>query len=166
MHYFAYGSNLHPQRLSARLGECPLVGPAVLTGYRLAFHKRGRDESAKCDIVATGKSVDAVFGAVFRLASEQVSLLDEFEGAGYRRETLAVRIDGMEGTLTAVAYQAHAEYVDVRLRPFEWYRDLVLAGAHHHGFPEAYIAAINSIPAVPDPDPERDRRNRDVLVIP
>ena len=47
--YFAYGSNLHPERLRERVPSAESLGVARLEAHVLRFHKRGRDGSGKCD---------------------------------------------------------------------------------------------------------------------
>jgi hypothetical protein len=39
----------------------------------------------------------------------------------------------------------------------------VLAGARHHGFPEPYIAAIEGIESVDDPDADRRAANEALI---
>ena len=42
MLYAAYGSNLHPVRLSARVRAARLLGAGSVTGWELRFNKRGQ----------------------------------------------------------------------------------------------------------------------------
>jgi len=79
LHYFAYGSNLHPLRLGERVPSARLVGTAALPSHRMAWHKRGMDDSGKCFIVPTGMEADRFHGAVYRLDADHKGLLDEFE---------------------------------------------------------------------------------------
>ena len=48
--YFAYGSNLHPNRLEARIGKSHQLGLFKLVNYKLKFNKPSNDGSAKCNI--------------------------------------------------------------------------------------------------------------------
>jgi len=157
--YFAYGSNMLSARLAARVGRVRLVGPAWLAGYRLVFHKRGADGSAKCDIVAGDHSA-LVHGVVFGMDEDQRARLDGFEGPGYRASGVELRVPGAGEPLPAIAYLARPEYVQAGLRPYDWYKALVVAGARHHRLPEDYVAAIEAVDAMADPDPARERRNR------
>ena len=47
--YFAYGSNLHPQRFQERVPSGKFLALAALTRHTLLFHKRGQDGSSKCN---------------------------------------------------------------------------------------------------------------------
>lgn len=163
MHYLAYGSNLHPVRLGERVPSARLAGVVEVTGYRLAFGKRGRDGSGKCHIVRSGHADDAVFGAVYKIDAGDRPALDAFEGhgAGYVDAPVAVTLDGARRV--CFTYVAQPEYVDDRLRPFHWYRDLVLAGAAYLGFPSWYIDRVARTPSMADPDGERRREHEALL---
>jgi len=160
MHYFAYGSNMAPARIEARLGPCPLLGAATLTGYQLAFHKRGGDGSGKCDAYESGGE-SVMYGAVFELTEEQAANLDRFEGPHYVRRT--VSLTAGESSLNAFAYIALPQAIDVELRPYPWYLAFVLHGAVVNALPEAYIEAIRDQPTLPDPDPSRQAANARIL---
>ncbi|TNF88372.1 MAG: gamma-glutamylcyclotransferase, partial [Gammaproteobacteria bacterium] len=41
LYYFAYGSNMSPARLQARVPSARPLGVYRLKGHRLSFHKRG-----------------------------------------------------------------------------------------------------------------------------
>lgn len=158
--YFAYGSNLHPVRLRERVPSARLVGTAVLPGWRLQFHKRGRDRSAKCDVIPAAPKGDAVHGAIFALEPEERVRLDRAEGLGRGYEERWLELPDVGPVFF---YVAAATHVDDRLLPFTWYRALVVAGARFHGFPRSYIRAIAAVPSVPDP--RADRRERHLRLL-
>ncbi len=161
MLYFAYGSNLLSRRLVERIGPCTVVDTAAAHGYRLVFHKRGADGSAKADAWYTGRDGDVVWGVVYGLTAEQKLRLDRFEGAGYR--TADVPLERVAPPRQALGYVAVDEYIDPSLVPFKWYRDLVIAGAYQWGLPAAYIEFLETHPAQRDPDRRRERRHMAVL---
>lgn len=150
--YFAYGSNLHPCRLGARVTITADLGPAMVRGWRLEFHKRSIDGSGKGDIVFTGKSADVVHGSVYLLDDEARAVLDEIEGlgCGYRRHVLRV-----PGLGHAYCYVAEPSSIDPALAPYDWYLGLVRAGARYRRFPADYLARLDAIGTVPDPDAGR-----------
>jgi hypothetical protein len=152
--YFAYGSNLHPERLRRRIPGAELLGVGRLADHRLAFHKRSWvDGSGKCDAVpAAGESVH---GALFRLPESGRERLATFEGLGQGYEEFEGQVLAASGAVDAFLYRAQPQAIDDDLRPFEWYKALVLVGVEFHDFPAPYRAAIQAIPAVVDPDPER-----------
>ncbi|MDH3281700.1 MAG: gamma-glutamylcyclotransferase [Gammaproteobacteria bacterium] len=161
MLYFAYGSNLLSRRLAVRIGACAIAGTATAAGYRLVFHKRGQDGSAKADAFGTGLDSDTVLGVLYRVTAAQKRRLDEFEGAGYRSADILIR--SAQGRGQAVTYVALGHHIDANLMPFKWYRDLVIAGAYQWGFPPRYIEFLETHATQNDPDRERQRRNMAVL---
>ncbi len=163
IHYFAYGSNLHPIRLSERVPSAKLVGVVELIHHRLTFHKKSIDGSSKCNLFNTGSASDSVHGAIYELATEHKELLDNFEGegSGYIDNQFVVRHQVKEyNCFTYLAQQSHI--VD-NLRPYHWYKELVVLGAKYLGFPNAYIASIESIISVEDTDDQR-RKGMEVLL--
>ena len=161
MLYFGYGSNLLAARIERRLGPCERLGAAFVPGYALAFHKRGRDGSGKCDAVRTGGRDDRLWGALFRLTGEQLAELDRIEGPGYDRITEDVVLG--RRTLAADLYVGKPGSRQSGLRPFEWYKGFVLAGAREARLPRSHVLAIEAVPSIPDPDPTRAACNRSVL---
>ena len=140
-----------------------------MRGYVLRLHKRARDGSAKCDAVPTGNVDDAVHGVLFDIDAGDWESLDRAEGrgAGYEREVLQVelvdRSSNHAPTVAAQIYLAQPDSVDSGLLPYGWYRDLVVAGAREHALPADYIARFARQPVMPDPDPEREARERAFL---
>ena len=61
-------------------------------------------------------------------------------------------------------YRAQADQLDPGLKPFTWYRDLVVRGAVQHGLPAQYREGIEQVPAITDPDAVREAREREVLM--
>jgi len=62
-----------------------------------------------------------------------------------------------------VTYFAQADYIDDSLKPFSWYRDIVLMAASEYGFPEGYRRRIEQIEVVQDPDSNRELSERRAL---
>lgn len=161
MLYFAYGSNMSPKRLLQRVPSAVVVGVASLPGHRLAFHKIGRDGSAKCDAAWTNATTDCVHGVIYRIDSGHKLRLDAKEGLGRGYEQKAVEVQLRDHSRSS-AFLYYATHVDASLRPFTWYREHVLRGAYEHALPEPYIAAIHAVDAVDDPDSRRHRLETDV----
>ncbi len=154
MRYAAYGSNLHPLRLSERIASAELVTTGFLAGRSLHFHKRSQDGSGKCNIMTGSEGVHV---AIFDISTEDKTMLDKIEGVG--QGYLKVELDVPDVGLCA-SYEAAATHIDDSLLPYDWYRELVLLGARAHRFPEAYIDAITAIPCRKDPNEGRRDMNR------
>ena len=157
--YFAYGSNLHPERLLQRVPSAQVIGPAVVEGYRLAFNKRGADNSAKCNVMLAGEGA-RVHGALFHIDAEEKASLDRAEG-GYEVRHISV-ISGGESH-QAFSYIAHPQNLDDELHPYDWYHALVISGGHYHDLPAAYLEQIAAHPVQADADPQRANRHAALL---
>ncbi len=153
MLYAAYGSNLHPLRLTRRIASARLVATRFLPDWSLHFHKRSADGSGKCNILKGG---DGVHFAVFDIGAADKLVLDSVEGVGAGYSNASLNIPGLGDCAT---YIAQASHIDDSLAPYDWYRELVLAGARLHRFPGEYLDRIEATPARIDPDVERRRRS-------
>ena len=161
--YLAYGSNLHPLRLSSRVASARFLDVVEMPGYQLAFHKRSIDGSAKCLVYSGQDSSRVVYGALYEFESHEKQVLDKFEGVGngYIEQPLQLTLN--KETLNSYAYFAQATHIEPALVPYDWYKALVLAGARHHGLPAEYVASIEATPSIPDPDIERAQANAKLL---
>ncbi len=156
--YFAYGSNLHPYRLNARVPSAELLGMATLAGYRLNFHKQGADGSGKCSLQLTDQG--QVIGALYRFPKQHKKILDSFE-SGYETHPVTVAWDAKN--LTSFTYIAHPGKVDETLKPYEWYRQMLVLGGHYLEMPQHYLQAITSVESLADPDEKRRLENEALL---
>lgn len=142
------------KRLLSRLPSAKVAGVAVLPRHRLEFHKvSSRDGSGKCDVVQS--NCDKVFGVLCELEPEEKKTLDKLEGlnCGYDEKRVDVELES--GVIVA-AITYYATNINPELRPYTWYKRHVLEGAREAGLPLDYIAFIEEIPAVNDPDKNRE----------
>ena len=156
MNYFAYGSNMAVDRLQERVSSVRLIGVYRLASHVLRFHKIGKDGSAKCDAFFTGSRSDVIEGVAFEIDRADVEVLDRIEGRGYGYETKTVRVTDADGDLEAFTYVATD--IDEALHPFTWYKNHVLVGATKAGLSHGYVAWIEGVKAVRDPDQTREKR--------
>ena len=157
MLYVAYGSNLHPARLRHRVSSATLLGKATVVGRALQFHKRGKDGSAKCNIVAAKSDIHV---AVYDIAADQKPTLDEAEGLGIGYEIETLDIAGYGQCFTYVATETH---IDGSLKPFFWYKQLIIVGCEHLQFPQDYLERIAAIASIADPD--RKRHAKQMMIV-
>jgi len=164
IHCLAYGSNLHPFRLMQRVPSAKPIGVVPMPGKRLAFHKRSQDGSGKCLFFEPGGAHDIIYGVVYEFDAAEKSKLDALEGLGkgYNEQLVAAPLNGE--TYQAYAYVAASTHIDASLVPYDWYKDMVLLGARYHRLPSEYIAKIEAVASVPDPDPKRAATNEAILV--
>lgn len=157
--YYAFGSNMLPSRLTARTPSAVPMAIKVLIGWRLAFHKLGQDGSGKGNIVETRKNYDQVYGVLYELDEFEKPILDRIEGEGYQEHWMK-----LDNGRDYYMYVADSESIKEGLKPFDWYRDLVEAGARWHRFPQSYIENITQFESVADSDQNRSQRARDIIL--
>ncbi len=137
------------------------IGVAELTEHRLCFHKASEsDGSAKCDILHTGNPDDFILGVVYEIEESQKPILDGIEGLGFGYDEKTVSVTMRNKSLDAFTYYAIS--INPTLKPFEWYKQHVLAGAIENCMPPSYIQRINDVEAVSDTD--SDRRNQELSI--
>ncbi len=144
VHYFAYGSNMSRARMVTRVPEAEDLGKGVVEDWALVCNKSGTDGSAKANLVARPGA--QLWGVVYRLPVRRLAELDVIEG-GYERFPVPVWIG--EARLRCQVYASDRLTDD--LRAFDWYRDLMVAGAEEHDLPEAHVEQLRSLPVRPAP---------------
>jgi gamma-glutamylcyclotransferase len=157
--YFAYGSNMAVERITRRIPAAEKLCTAKLTDYCLQFHKVAQDGSGKCDIVPDTSPDAVVYGVLFKFLRQDFAEMDRIEGPGYKRITVPVTAESV-GTVSAETYVAMT--VDSKLLPYSWYKQHVLRGAIASELPAAYIANLEAVPSVEDPD--RARHAREIAI--
>ena len=156
--YLAYGSNLHPARIGARLGAVTPLGTIELPGWALRFHKFSEDGSGKCNLIAEPAS--AAYGVVYEFSLENKQYLDAIEGVG--RGYTDARIE-LPRFGEAWVYLAEPSYINEDLVPYDWYHAFVLDGARLNKFPAPYVAQITRVAPNRDPDPQRRADNMAII---
>ena len=147
------------ERLARRCPSAKRVGVALATGHQVRFDKVGRDASAKATIFNTGNSAHRVYGVVFEIDIADLASLDDAEGDGYARlDDFVVTMIDDQTRLIASTYMARPNALDTTLKPFDWYRDLCLAGAVEARLPADYIKQLSQVDVTTDPQPDRPRR--------
>ena len=148
MKYFAYGSNMLTERLRARCPSAHPIGAGIANGFRLNFSKCGEDGSGK-----------NAFGVMFTISAADAAALDEAEGPGYLRDDFFEITQFPPGhRLTVAAFLARPDAIDEALAPYDWYLELVVAGALQHDLPREHIESLKRFRSSPDPDLGRQQR--------
>ena len=139
--YFAYGSNLNPERIRYRIPEARAVGRAVLKGYKLT-------ERLYADIDRSrGGRVE---GAVYCVSETELRRLDAYEGYPHTYERKAVMVEaylmGMETPtrIPVVTYEMTAETKKERegKKYPDDYRITCAVGARYWGLKRNAFGAI------------------------
>ncbi|MGT2457840.1 gamma-glutamylcyclotransferase family protein [Cupriavidus basilensis] len=157
---FAYGSNMLTARIRERVPSARALGVATLRGHQLRWHKASKDGSGKCDVFAAS-DIDCVSGVLYELSLSDKDALDRAEGLGRGYSERRVDVNFMGDTVAASVYYATA--VDPMLKPYTWYKELVVAGARQHGLPPEYIHALQGAGAMDDANLARHAKNMALL---
>jgi hypothetical protein len=146
-----------------RVPSAKLVAAVELSNHYLTFHKKSHDGSSKCNLLNTGSESTSVHGAIYELDPAHKSVLDGFEGKGfgYLDNQISVPHQGRE--YTCFTYLAQESHIVDDLKPYHWYKNLVVLGARYLQFPDTYISSIEAVQSVKDPHEER-RKEHEVLI--
>ncbi len=128
-YYFAYGSNMNPQRMRARQLQFQRVLPGRLAGVALAFNKRASDAPNMSYANIVHAPQGTVEGVLYELSSaREIAKMDPFEGTPrfYSREIYSVAT--AEGDIPAWVYVANRAMITDDLLPARWYVEHLLAG--------------------------------------
>ena len=113
--------------------------------------------------MATADGAQSVFGAIYEIEAQEKPLLDRIEGAGAGYDVHWEELPVHAARTRVFVYVASSGYVDEKLMPYCWYKDLVLTGARYHCFPADYLDALEAVKAIRDPDEERRKPNEAIL---
>lgn len=152
-YYFAYGSNMNPERVVRRKMAFHSAEPGRLSHYRLAFNKRSvkYPGAASANVVPHEHAITE--GVAYRLTvPEQIEAMDPFEGYPHRYNRLALPIQMPDEEVLAWVYIANLEFIIEGLNPTKWYLDHLLAGREF--LSHDYYRALQQTPVLPDTDKE------------
>jgi gamma-glutamylcyclotransferase (GGCT)/AIG2-like uncharacterized protein YtfP len=129
MKYFAYGSNMDPDRMKGRGINFSKREHAILEGWRLEFNKVSfkNPKEGYANIVMSENSV--VEGVLYEISDSDLRILDKYEGypSHYGRIKIIVRTDDGE-KVEAVTYVAKPDKVKDGLKPSREYLCHLLKG--------------------------------------
>lgn len=163
IYYFSYGSNLHPVRLMQRVPSAELIGATEHPNHKLTFHKKSSDDSSKCNMFHSGDESDLVYGAIYRLKSEHKNVLDRFEGKGYGYIDNQIILKHNGNQYRCFTYLAQQSHIVDNLKPYNWYKTLVILGAKYLEFPGSYISSIEEVESMEDPNLKRRNEQEELI---
>ena len=144
-----------------RVPSAKLVGVAKHPNHVLTFHKRINDGSSKCNMF--NSESDLIYGAIYKLKPEHKNELDRFEGKGYGYTDNQITLEHNEIEYTCFTYLAQQSHIVSDLKPYHWYKTLVMLGAQFLQFPDTYISSIEAVESIEDPDTTR-RKEKETLI--
>ena len=141
--YFAYGSNMNPERMRARGLAFAEAESGHLHRFGLYFNKRasGKDGVGYANIGHCGNA--RVEGVLYQLVDpREISIMDGFEGCPvrYSREVMRIHRPRFEDEVDAWVYVANPAFIESSLLPERRYLNHLMAGARWHS--EAYQVTL------------------------
>ena len=142
--YFAYGSNMDPQRIQKRINRLPSRESAVLIGYKLYFNKKadGKPGIGYANIMLT--EGESVYGILYQVTECELSKIDCHEGVytgHYSRQEVTVLLEDKQ-EINAITYIACPDKIRNKLVPEKSYLAHLLAGKAY--LPEEYVCFLES----------------------
>ena len=132
--YFAYGSNMNPERMLERGVPFDQCWPSTLPAHKLAFNKRGQGGTEAYAHAMPQKGEDLP-GLLYRVSARGIQALDRYEGlhsGHYRREAMEVTVGPQSGTAphkaTAWVYLAGESFIEEGLPVSEQYLEHIRRG--------------------------------------
>lgn len=127
--YFAFGSNMNPERVRQRGLVVEHAEAAALHGFRLVFDKHAREHAGTGHANVVWAPGEVVEGVLYHLAGpDEILKMDPFENApwSYSREVVVLSANG--GARHAWTYFANAAARRDGLVPPRSYLNHLLAG--------------------------------------
>lgn len=127
MLYFAYGSNMNPDRLRSRVGNYSNLEYGALKGYKLTFNKksnipgRGYATIEECDN-------SYVSGIIYKLSLKAIETLDLYEGFPIHYTKSYLNVETANGLKECVVYIANEDMLGVDLKPTNEYFRHIMKG--------------------------------------
>jgi hypothetical protein len=146
-----------------RVPSANLVDVIEVGNHSLTFHKRSNDGSSKCNLHHTGRESDSVFGAIYKISRKHKITLDRFEGRGYGYTDNQIILQHQGKEYPCFTYLAQQTHIVDSLKPYHWYKKLVVMGAKYLKFPHSYTSTIDTVESVEDPE-EKRRKEKEILI--
>jgi gamma-glutamylcyclotransferase len=128
MRYFAYGSNMDPERMRKGSISFSQRIRAVLKGYRLEFNKVASRNPQEGYANAVKFEEGIVEGVLYEIPDSDLSRLDRFEGYPDHYDRVMIKVELNDGQkLEAIIYIAQRDRIAEGLKPSRDYLDHLLA---------------------------------------
>jgi gamma-glutamylcyclotransferase (GGCT)/AIG2-like uncharacterized protein YtfP len=132
-HYFAYGSNMNPERMKARGIGFNTLFAGKLFGFQLRFNKQASGKEGVAYANIGFSPVSHVEGVLYELNHpDDISMMDRFEGNPYRYGRDVFQLSSAKGVISAWVYVANKALLKDGLLPEKRYMDHLLGGKEWH----------------------------------
>jgi len=128
MIYFAYGSNMNPERMKGRNINFSSRKFAKLFDYKLVFNKKAKNGNYTYANIIESKN-DFIEGSLYEFPDNEIIHLDQAEGYPNHYDKKIVEVTDLENNLIeATTYIAKKDKIVIGLKPQREYLNHILAG--------------------------------------
>ena len=161
-YYFAYGSNMNPERVRQRRMRFEHLESGKLANYRLIFNKRSIKHPGAASANVMEESGSVTEGVLYKLHHpSQIELMDPYEGYPVRYNRVVMSIASGEVSRESWVYVANEAYVETGLKPARWYLNHLLEGKSF--LSQAYLSKLRKTPCLDQFDVEPESLEREPL---
>jgi len=139
LRYFAYGANIDPERMAARVPEAVVVGPGRVERFGVEVTIRDREWGG--GVLNAREDPDAtLWGLLYEGPEEAFAVLDTFQGDEALLEKATVTVLTDSGPVEAITYRVIpvANYV----RPSDRYLSHLTRSMRAQGLPPEAVQAV------------------------
>ncbi len=150
-YYFAYGSNLNPERMNSRVNKVLSAQPATLCGYRLVFNKQA-SQPGETYANLEWDPLAQTEGVLYEITPDELNHLDEFEGVAnhhYYRKTLPVYLRARRPTQVEAEVYLACEQRICEGFPQRGYLNHLLKGEHFLN--KSYLQFLKQVTCMNEP---------------
>lgn len=119
MKYFAYGSNMNPERMLQRGVKFTSRQQAILNDYELVFNKVSSQNYKEGFANIRYNKGSIIEGILYEIEDSDIKKLDRFEGYPYHytKEEVTVHVRKHDKKVKAITYTANPDKVKEGLKP-------------------------------------------------
>jgi len=140
--YFAYGSNLSMSQMLTRVGEWRKSKKAVLKGWKLVFNAQSSYWDGKtANIVQTHNPKDKVYGAIYQIMKQKLSVLTKYEHKG-QKDPIDIEVESEGSKTPAKAYVFDG---GESAEPPKPYLETIVSGLKQHCYEKDIINHVRRI---------------------
>lgn len=129
MKYFAYGSNMDPDRMKKRCINFTSREHAILEDWELVFNKVASKNDMEGYAKIKTKKGDITEGILYTIQDSDIKILDRYEGFPeyYVHKTIVLKFDNKD-KVEAITYIANHKKIKEGLKPSREYLTHLLIG--------------------------------------
>ena len=147
LYYFAYGSNMNKEQITARCTKPKVVAAAKLADHQLAFfgHSVVWDGAEETVVPAPGHDV---WGVIYDLSSSDRERLDNaqdarMDGSGSYFHS-PVKVTSQDGIVHSVLL-FKKDKLGISEKPSQEYLNFIIQGAEENNLPAAYVGTLRKL---------------------